>query len=304
MNPEPSIPMHSQATEFRHESGRFPFLNWSAIIGGTVIAIAIHLFLSALGIGAGLAIFTPVTDSNPAANFSMGAIAVWTVCALVALWFGGLLAGRFSHSLHGGFVHGVLVWSLTLITTLVLVSMGTGIILGGALKVLGMGGQAVASGAGQIVKEGIKRADTQIGSFIDESVQSAPAGATPGAATRAKREIGFAVTRLFAPGNDVTSPDNRRAAIKALTDYAGMSETDATKTIDAWTTSYNNLKAELDGIKAKADQKAREVAEQAASNLSCAAIWSFFALLAGLLVAAFGGSFGAKRALLHSSAAR
>ena len=85
---------------------------WGAILGGTVAAIGIHILLTALGVGAGLAAFSPITDTNPVANFSTGAAVVWSLCALVALAFGGLVAGRFSHSHHSGFVHGVAV-SLT-----------------------------------------------------------------------------------------------------------------------------------------------------------------------------------------------
>lgn len=301
MNNDPAIPVVTETIKTPCDGRFFPSLCWKAIIGGTVAAIGIHLLLTALGVGAGLATFTPMTDANPAANFSVGAAIVWSLCALIALAFGGFVAGRFSHSLHGGFAHGILVWSLTLIISLLLLTAGTGMILGGALKVLGeglgIGGKVVAAGAGDLAKAGVKRSSDQLGSFIDEAVQSIPTNAAPKAATRAKREIGFAVTKLFAPGNDIASPDNRTAAIKSLVDYAQMSEADATKTVDDWMTSYKNLKAELDNLKTMAEQKARAAADKAAGNLSCAAMWSFFALLIGLLVTALAGRCGARCAL-------
>ena len=276
-------------------------LSWGAIIGGTVAAIGIHILITALGVGAGLGTFTPRTDANPVTNFSIGAAVVWTIGALVALWFGGFVAGRFSHSRPSGFVHGILVWSLTLIITLLLLSMGTGMILGGALKALGGGlgiaGKAVASSVGGPASDGVKRGVDQLGSFIDEAVQSLPANAPAKTTTRAKREIGFAVAKLFAPGNDITSQDNRTAAIKALTEYAEMSEADATKAVDAWITSYTQLKEELDSLKKTAEEKAREAADRAAQDLSRAAIWSFFALLTGLLVTTHGSTCGVTRAL-------
>jgi hypothetical protein len=279
----------------------FPTLCWGAIIGGTVAAIGIQVLLSILGVGAGLAMFTPMTDAHPAVVFSEEAAAIWTGCALVALFFGAVIAGRFSHSLHGGFVHGIMVWCLTLIITLVLVSMGTGMVMGGALKVLGasvsIGGKAVASGVGDVVKDGAKRSSDQIQSFIQEAVQSVSTNAAPKATTRASREIGFAVTKLFAPGNDVNSQTNRAAAIKALMDYTQVSEAEATKTVDDWTISYNNLKTELDNLKTTAEQKAKEAADQAANNLSSAAIWSFSGQLIGLLISAGGGILGGDHAL-------
>ncbi len=299
-----SLPIAAQALQTPAGRRSFPTLCWRAIFGGTVAAISIHILLTALGMGGGLAAFTPVTDANPIANFGIGAAIVWTVCALVALWFGGFVAGRFSHSLHSGFVHGILVWSLTLIITLLLLSMGTGMVLGGALNVigggLGIGAKAAAPAIGELSKDAASRTSAQLGNFTDEAIQSAPATATPKSTTRAKREIGFAVGKLFAPGNDISSQDNRAAAIKSLVQYSEMSDADATRTVDEWIASYKNLQAELERMKVAADQKARELADRAASSVSTAALWSFFALLGGLLASSLGGSCGAKRALLHA----
>jgi len=283
-------------------------LSWSAIIGGTVVAIGIQVLLSALGVGAGLALFNPHTDADPAKHFSEGATAIWSACALVALFFGAAIAGRFSASLHSGLVHGIIVWSSTLIIALLLLSLGTGIALGGALKVigegLGIGTKAVAAGAGDVVGEAAKRATDQLNSFINEASQSVPTNAAPKAATRAQREIGFAATRLFAPGNDVSSPTNRAALIKALVDYTQVSEADATKTVDEWTDSYRQLQSELSDVKAKAEQKAKDAADAAAKELSTAGTWLFFGLLLGLLVSAGGGILGAEFALKQARRTR
>jgi hypothetical protein len=283
-----------------------PSLCWRAIIAGTVATIGIHILLTALGVGAGLATFTPLTDENPVTNFSVGAAIVWSVCALIALWFGGALAGRFSHSLHSGYVHGLLVWSVSLIITLVLISAGTGMVLGGALKFLGEGlkasGQAVTSATGKVGEEALKRSRDQVGSFVEEASQSLPTNSAPQNVTRARREIGFAVAKLFADGNEVASPVNREAAIKSLTANSGMAEPEAVKMVDGWMASYKNLQAELERIRAAAEKKAREAADRAASSLARAGIWTFFALLVGLAVSVWGGSFGAKFALKHASA--
>ena len=300
MNTETSTSTVAVIHDYRAHAIRFPSLNWTAILGGTIVAMAVHFLLGTLGVGAGLAIFSPLTDAHPGENFSLGAAVVWSLCALAALFCGGVMAGRYSHSLHGGFVHGILVWSITLIVTFTFAAVGTGTILGGALKVLGQGaavaGQA-AVGAGLVAQDATKRSDTQTGSFIDEAVQSLPAGSPQ--ATRAKREVGFAVTRLFAPGNDVNSAENRRAAIQSLTTHAGMSEPDATKTVDAWTTSYRDLQTELAAIKARAEEKARVAAEEASNHLSAAALWAFVGLRRGLRVTALGGSGGARSAVRH-----
>jgi hypothetical protein len=257
-----------------------------------------------LGVGAGLATFSPTTDADPVTHFNTGAAVVWSLCAIVSVFFGAMLAGRFSHSWHTGFVHGVLVWSLTLIITLLLISKGTGMILGGGLKVLGqglgIGGQAAASSLGDLAKDGVKRTGDEVNSFVNEAAPANGTNSTSATSVRSKRDVTFAITKLFAPENDINSADNRTAVIKAVAASGQMSEADATTMVDNWIASYKQVKAEIDHAKDVAEQKARQTADQAARDLSCAAIWSFFALLIGLLAAALGGSCGGKCAMRHA----
>ena len=302
---EPSIPVTAKAVSATQcDRSFYHSLCWPAVLAGTVAAIGIHLLLSALGVGAGLATFKPLTDADPVASISVGAAFVWTLCATVALGFGGLIAGRFSRCLHAGFVHGILVWSLTLIVSLLFLSLGTGMILGGAMKVLGeglgIGGRAVAAGVSDAAKAAAWRSSSLLASFIQEAAQSVPTNAEPKAVTRAQREVGLAVTKLFAPGNEGNTRDNRVAAIKALMDYTQMSEVDSTKTVDEWIVSEHQLQVELDRQAAVVEQSAREAADVAARHLSHAAMWCFFALLIGLLAAAFGARCGARWGLRHA----
>ena len=127
--------------------------------------------------------FSPLTDEKPLEHFDRGAAIIWSVCALISLWFGALLAGRFSHSWHSGFVHGILVWCLTLIITLLLLSKGTGMVLGGGLKVLGasmgISELAVPAPVTEAAKERLKPLDDELGSFTEEAVQSMPTNSPP-----------------------------------------------------------------------------------------------------------------------------
>jgi hypothetical protein len=195
-------------------------LCWKAVIAGVVFAIGIHLLLLALGAGIGLAVFTPQTDAKPVENFSVGSAIAWSICALTALYAGGWIAGCFSAGPKTGALHGMLVWSGTMIITFVLVASGGGLALGGAVKALGEGlgmtGKEAASGLGDVAKEGAKRSGDQLNSFIDEAVKASPTNAAPNSLIRAKREIDFAVTKLFSPGNDFNSAENQAAVTKAI----------------------------------------------------------------------------------------
>ena len=290
-----------ETVESRYVRPLFPSLCWGAIIGGTVAAIGIHILLAMLGIGAGLAAFSPATDAHPTAAFSEETAAIWSGCALIAIFFGAVIAGRFSRTVHGGFVHGILVWSLTLIITLVMLSHGAGMVLGAGLKMfgegLGIGSKAIATGVSDVASDGIKRNGDELSSFVNEATQSIPTNSAPKASIRAKREVGLAVAKLFAPDNDINSPDNRTALVKALVDYTQMSQADAESTVDGWIASYKDLRGELDKAKTIAEQKAKEAADQAAHDISIAGTWSFFGLLLGLIVSAGGGVLGADHAV-------
>lgn len=283
----------------------FPSLRWSAIFGGTVAAIGIHLLMTALGVGAGLATFSPAADGDTVSDFSIGAALVWTFCALVALAFGGFVAGRFSQSYHSGFVHGILVWSITLIISILMLSLGTGMIFGGALKLLGegigIGAKAVATGASELAAAGTTRFTDQVESYIQEVVQTVPTNSSPRDLTRATREIGFAVTRLFAPENTANTVSNRTSVVNLLTNYGKLSEADASRTVDEWTTASQTLKTELESIKTSAEEKARVTADKAASNVSRAALWTFFGLLVGLLLTVLCAGCGARCAVKHAT---
>jgi len=263
--------------------------------------MGIHVLLGALGIGVSLSALDPITDANPVAQLSVVSVILWAVGALIALMSGGFIAGRFAQSSNSGAVHGLIVWSLTLLFTLSMFSLGTGMALGGALKVLGSGlgmaANVVAASAGDVATEGVQRAADQLNSFIDEGVQSAPAGATPQATTRAKREIGFAVAQLFAPGNDVASQALRRAVTRALVENTAMTEAEAVRRVNDWTTSYTQLTAESKRLAAFTAQHAKDVADLAAKRLSTASLWTFVALLIGLMATSFGGMVGAKTSL-------
>ena len=155
---------------------------------------------------------------------------------------------------------------------------------------------AAGNVAGNAGPDAVKKSGDEMNSFLEQGVQSMPTNAAPQDVTRARREVGFAISKLFAPDNEANFQDNRQAAIKALTDSTHMSDADATKTVDDWIKSYNDLKAELDHARTAAEQKARAAADEGARNLSVAATWAFFGLLAGLLVTALGGVCGAHAA--------
>jgi hypothetical protein len=313
MTSDTPVPAPKETIQTPFACSRHHFLCWKAVLAGTVAAMGIYLLLATLGIGVNLNVFRHLTEAHPVANFSGVAAMAWSLFAIIALSAGGWIAGRCSGCLQSGCLHGALVWSVALIIACGLLSAGAGL----KKLVLHHEGWAenarlVAPDNGARAKERNRRSRDELASFTEEAVQSIPTNAAPKAATRAQREVGFAVSKLFAPGNAAAFPANRLEAINVLMAYTEMTDADATVTIDAWTVSDKKLRSELDKIdtqkaslKQMAEQKAKTTADtiadakaaQMSHKLSWAARWSFFALLAGLLGAVLGGRCGARCAL-------
>lgn len=312
MTSEPAVSTTIETIQISNDVRLHHSLCLRAVLAGTITAIGIHLLLAALGVGAGLAIFRPIAEANPVATFSAGAAFVWSLFAIGAWSIGGWVAGRVSRCPRSGLMHGVLVWSLTLIIVLPLLALGRGVAWGRAMKIhdesLRLGSQAVAEAEHDLARTAAERSHALLGSFVQEAVQSISTNAAPKAGTRAEREVGLAVTKLFAPVNATAFPANRLETISALMVYTSMSAADATTSADAWIASHKNLqaelgkaKAEMNNLNAAAEQNARATAEataaQWAPHRSRAARWFFFALLTGLLGASLGGRCGARCAL-------
>jgi hypothetical protein len=88
-------------------------ISWASVLAGAVIAMALQLLLSMLGIGLGLS--TDSAQDTTSQAFAMGGTAWWMGSALLALFVGGCVAGFFSDATRwtDGLLHGLLVWALT-----------------------------------------------------------------------------------------------------------------------------------------------------------------------------------------------
>ena len=93
---------------------RQPLLRWSAVFAGGAISIALWVLLQTLGMGIGLAA-VDIDDAGSLRNVGIGTT-VWTAAApMIAMFVGGLIAGRMAgtHARGVGATHGFVVWALT-----------------------------------------------------------------------------------------------------------------------------------------------------------------------------------------------
>lgn len=249
-----------------------------------------------LGLGLGVRMVDPLTNDNPASDFTVAAGIVWTVSALISLTIGGWVAGRsvnVGESRSGG-LHGFVVWSLSTVVVFLFLSSGAGLAVSGAAKAVGKGVAGAAQAVGSAGQQAAKStpitqwADEVVRGAIDELRLPGQQGSIPAAN---KREIGLALTRFIAQPGD----DRRNALITALTN-AGAPRDFAETTVRRWEESINRIKTQVQEMEAEAARQAREAADKSARVLSQAAIWTFISFLLGAIAASVGGKMGAAAA--------
>lgn len=176
-------------------------VRWGAVFAGLVIALVTQMLLTVLGLAVGLTAVDPRAGA-PGAGFRWGA-AVWGVVTLLcALFVGGYVAGRFAGvwRKEDGAMNGVLVWALSLLAAVWLVSVGVGSLLSGAFSMVAtvtqVAGTAVVQGAAQSATSGQDVAQ-QAARQAQETAQQIGQSGTPAnqqAKETAARATGYAAT--------------------------------------------------------------------------------------------------------------
>jgi hypothetical protein len=266
--------------------GKTARLSWGAIFAGVVIAVAVQLVLGILGAGIGLTMVDPVEGTTPgAAGFGIGAGLYWLVTTIVALGAGGYAAARVAgvHERFDALVHGLVVWGVTLILTLYLLTSAVGGIIGGAFRTVG----AVAGAAGTTVGAAAPKAASVAG--LDEGdvrseaaaylsdAPNDPAQMTP---EQAQKEIAKQLPALARGGSDGRQAENRIVDIVAAQRKISRPEAQAQVT-----------RAKKQFVRTKNETVA--TAKSATDKAAGAAAGTSFVLVLALLIGAAASGFGA-----------
>jgi hypothetical protein len=125
--------------------GAISRVSWGAVFAGLVIATALQVVFTVLGAAIGL---TALDGSDSGRAFGIGT-AIWALLVpLVTLFVGGATAGRLAavRDRSSGFIHGALVWGLSLLLAVWLLGTGASRVLGGTLNLAGnVAGSAVST---------------------------------------------------------------------------------------------------------------------------------------------------------------
>ena len=272
-------------------------LSWGAIFAGVVIAVAVQLLLGILGTGIGLSMVDPTEGTTPgAAGFGIGAGIYWLITTIVALGAGGYAAARVSGVTErfDALVHGLVVWGVTLILTLYLLTSAVGGIIGGAFRTVGTVAGAAGSTVGAAARAapaaasvaGIDQNDIrQEASDYLSDAPSDPAQMTP---EQAQKEVAKELPALARGGAEGQRAENRIVDIVAA--QRKISRADAQAQVTQAKQRFVQTKNEA----VETAKKATDAAAGAASKTSFILV---LALLVGAGAAAFGATAATRRRL-------
>jgi hypothetical protein len=273
-------------------------VSWAAILGGAVVASAMSLALLMLGTGIGLSSVSPYANSGAsAAGFTITA-AIWLIVVqIISSALGGYLAGRLRTrwvGLHNDEVHfrdtahGLMVWALGAIVSASLLASAASSVLGTGAQATGSVvsgiGSTLTSAAGAAGNAAANNSGNLQAYFTDMLFRSDKQPADPNSPA-VVAEAGRILARSTATGE--IAPADKTYVAQLIAARTSLSQADAEKRVDD---TLNQAKAAL----AKAEQAARDAADQARKAAAYLALWFFISMLVGAFSASYAATIGGR----------
>lgn len=121
---------------------------------------------------------------------------------------------------------------------------------------------------------------------------------SPGSAEQVLNDVFDRMMRTAQPQLDAVDRD---AMINVLVSRGDLSRAQAEQTVADWERTLTDARANWETMKAEAEQRARELGQEASEAVATAAWWSFFMLVLTAIAAAGGANLGANRAVVALS---
>ncbi len=277
------------ATTTSHLTGRPPLaISWQAVFAGTALALAVAWIMYLFGGALGISVIDPYAQ-DPTNGLGYAAAAWILITWLVSLFLGGLLAGRLSDHADrtGGFVHGLLVWSVCIVLTI-----ATGVM--GVTTLLQAGGELLKTSA---TTTALANVDS------NKKLDTSPQGINTLAL---ESDIKQQISRVISKSSDEQTSENTQNIQQSLNQlnnqnlmqvatYLLLGNTDAAKNQLALNTnlSMDDINKIMDSLNAKVDQYKQNIKQYAddVSGYIAAVLW--VVLISNLisLLAAIGGGW-------------
>ncbi|VXD03432.1 hypothetical protein [Sphingomonas sp. 8AM] len=269
-------------------------VSWGAIFAGVVIAVAVQLLLGILGTGIGLSMVDPVEGTTPgAAGFGIAAGIYWLITTVIALGSGGYAAARLSGVTEkfDALAHGLVVWGVTLILTLYLLTSAVGGIIGGAFRTVGSVAGAAGATVGAVAPKAAQVASVDAGDVKQEAsayLSDAPNDPAQMTAEQAQAEIARQLPALARGGADGQRAESRIVDVVAAQRKISREQAQAQVT---------RAKAQFVKTKNDAVETAKSATDTAAGAAASTSFILVLALLAGAGAAALGATTATRRRL-------
>lgn len=273
------------------------YIDWPAILGGTVVAAALAGLFTTFGAALGL---STISAEPGESSFSLWMIvtAIWIVATIVLSYLaGGYVAGRMRRrsdeatpdevAARDG-INGLVVWGLgVLITAWMAASIigGAASAVGTAATAAGSAAGGVAQAAGSVVGGAVQGAAQALGAAVPDNVdegaldyinntlmrpvltgaQQADGLTSPGAPSADNAELaqqtGLILGNILRTGE--ISDDDRAFMISAVAQRTGQSEQQVTARVDRAVEAVQEARAEATRIAEEAQAEAARIAEEA-----------------------------------------
>ena len=281
------------------------YMDWPAILGGSVVAIAVGSVFAGFGAALGLS----AISMEPGEGSGLLAVilsTVWIVISLVSGYAaGGYIAGRMRRRVDGASadevtardgMNGLVVWGVGIVVSVFLLGAAAsstvsavGSVAGTAVSAAGsaVGGAAegVMSAAGALVPD--DAAGGAMSYVSDTLLRPGPASvATADAATLARETT--AILGNVATTGEISDAE-RSYLVSAVSARTGLTDAEAGARVDQAVSAAQSARAEAGQLATEATQAAIDAAEAA----RIAAILTAFILAAAALVAGASGYMGA-----------
>ncbi|MGI4857283.1 MAG: hypothetical protein ACRYHA_10315 [Janthinobacterium lividum] len=310
-----------------HISGEDPIrsLSWGAVFAGVFVTVPTYLVLSLLGAALGAAVFDPLHSVNPFSGMGTGTAIWFAFSTLVAIAFGGFVAGRTAPGYAG--LHGLLSWSvatlmgITLLFSLASTLVGASAsIIGKGVSVAGQGIAAVAPAAASALQASAKQAGInpqpdQLKDALEKLMQQsgkpelaprhveavahnaltdAKAGANQSAVQpqAAGENADDWLARVKSAAQPMLNAADREALVNIIAQRTGRSHADAEKIADNYAATYAEARGKAGQAMQSVENTARQSADTAASVVSKGSWIALVVLLIGALVSFFSGLLG------------
>lgn len=282
-------------------------LDWPAIFGGVVVAVAIGAVFAAFGAGLGLSTvsFEPGEGSF---NVMMVISAVWIVVSLVVSYMaGGYIAGRMRRRaaltsadevVARDGIAGLIVWGVGVILTVVMINGAVMSAMSAAGSVASAAGSAVgtvaevagqvAGGAAEGAVDGADSATANPMDFVTSTMlRPDQVAATDPAAPEFTSDAAAIIGNVMLTGE--ATDLERSYLVSAVAAQAGLTPAEAQTRVDAAITSAQQARTEAMELAETAEQELVQAAEVARIS----AVLTGFLLAAAALVAAVAAHSGA-----------